>query len=162
MGERGVLRVFLTSSPPFFSHTPGSLRARRYDPAPLKPGEVRLAVDAAGTQFKDVMLAMGMLPGIPGDLGAEVAGTIVEVHPVTAAAFPELKLGLRVAAMCVPPQGGLASHTEAAARFCVPAPAHVSSVDLAASLSVYVTVLYSLRDRARLQPRETVLIHSVR
>ncbi len=122
---------------------------------------MRLAVDATGIQFKDVMLAMGMLPGIPGDLGTDVAGTIVEVHPVTAAAFPELKLGLRVAAMCMAPQGGLASHAEAAARFCVPAPAHVSSVDLA-SLSVYVTVLYSLRDRARLQPRETVLIHSVR
>jgi hypothetical protein len=100
----------------------GSLSPRRYEPEPLRPGELRLQVRAAALQFKDVMFALDLLPGVPGEIGTDVVGTIVEMHPATRAAFPDLAVGGRVAACVLAPHGALASHPVAGALFTCAAP----------------------------------------
>ena len=138
----------------------GSIKPRRAVPDPLLPGQVRLRVRAAALQFKDVMLVLGMLPGVPGDIGGEIVGDVVEMHPTSVAAFPRLKLGDRVAGLLIPPHGALASHAVAMAVNCAPAPPNLDDARVAGGLCAWATVLYALRDRARLARGETVLIHS--
>lgn len=46
--------------------------------APLAAGQVRVRVRAAGVNFRDVLVGLGMYPGEP-VLGGEVAGVVVEV-----------------------------------------------------------------------------------
>ncbi|NGO73792.1 polyketide synthase dehydratase domain-containing protein, partial [Streptomyces boncukensis] len=45
---------------------------------PLEPGQVRIAVRAAGVNFRDVLVGLGMAPGQTG-LGSEGAGVVLEV-----------------------------------------------------------------------------------
>ncbi|MGZ2839677.1 alcohol dehydrogenase catalytic domain-containing protein, partial [Pseudomonas aeruginosa] len=49
--------------------------------APLRAGQVRVAVTAVGVNFRDVMAALGMYPGQAPVLGAEGAGVVVETGP---------------------------------------------------------------------------------
>ncbi|MCL7430531.1 polyketide synthase dehydratase domain-containing protein, partial [Streptomyces sp. YS415] len=46
--------------------------------APLEPGQIRIAVRAAGVNFRDVLMSLGMYPGRP-VLGSEAAGVVLEV-----------------------------------------------------------------------------------
>ncbi|MGW0917289.1 polyketide synthase dehydratase domain-containing protein, partial [Streptomyces sp. NPDC002784] len=48
--------------------------------APLEPGRIRIAVRAAGVNFRDVLMSLGMYPGRP-VLGSEAAGVVLEVGP---------------------------------------------------------------------------------
>ncbi|WP_431784950.1 polyketide synthase dehydratase domain-containing protein, partial [Streptomyces chumphonensis] len=48
--------------------------------APLAEGEVRIEVRAAGVNFRDVLMSLGMYPGEP-LLGSEAAGVVLEVGP---------------------------------------------------------------------------------
>ena len=47
---------------------------------PLTPSEVRIAVRAAGLNFRDVLIALGMYPGMA-QIGGEGAGVVLEVGP---------------------------------------------------------------------------------
>uniref|UniRef100_UPI00104132D5 type I polyketide synthase n=1 Tax=Actinomadura fibrosa TaxID=111802 RepID=UPI00104132D5 len=47
---------------------------------PLGAGQVRIGVRAAGVNFRDVMISLGLVPG-HGDIGTEGAGVVVEVGP---------------------------------------------------------------------------------
>jgi hypothetical protein len=49
--------------------------------APLAHGQVRVAVHAAGLNFRDVLDTLGMYPGDAGPLGCEGAGIVTEVGP---------------------------------------------------------------------------------
>ncbi|WP_431784949.1 acyltransferase domain-containing protein, partial [Streptomyces chumphonensis] len=48
--------------------------------APLAEGEVRIEVRAAGVNFRDVLISLGMYPGAA-QIGSEVAGVVTEVGP---------------------------------------------------------------------------------
>ena len=50
---------------------------------PLKPGEVRVAIHAAGINFPDILMAAGeyqLKPPLPFTPGMEAAGEVVEVN----------------------------------------------------------------------------------
>ena len=47
--------------------------------APLGAGQVRVAVRAAGVNFRDVLIALGMYPDGEAVMGSEGAGVVVEV-----------------------------------------------------------------------------------
>src|ERR1700678_2347054 len=49
-------------------------------PAELATGEVRVAVRAAGLNFRDVLMSLGMYPG-GGLIGSEIAGVVTETGP---------------------------------------------------------------------------------
>src|SRR6202035_4269249 len=47
---------------------------------PLRSGEIRVGLRAAGVNFKDVLIALGMYPG-DAAIGNEGAGIVLEVGP---------------------------------------------------------------------------------
>ena len=73
------------------------------------PGEVEIAVEATGLNFKDVLNALGMYPGDPGPLGGECAGRVVAVG----AGVTHLRPGDAVLAVAA---GSFASHVMASAE----------------------------------------------
>src|SRR5258708_33228930 len=61
---------------------PESLRLESFASVPLKPGEVRVAVRAAGINFPDILMAAGeyqLKPPLPFTPGVEAAGDVIEV-----------------------------------------------------------------------------------
>jgi len=71
--------------------TRGTLENLSFVPAPaaeeLEPGQIRVAVRAAGLNFRDVLIALGVYPGAA-VMGAEGAGVVIEVGPGVADLAP--------------------------------------------------------------------------
>ncbi|WXH42658.1 type I polyketide synthase [Streptomyces netropsis] len=120
--------------------------------APLAPGQVRVAVRAAGLNFRDVVMALGMVPDRRA-LGGEVAGVVTEVGPdVTGLAPGDRVFGL--AAACLGPVA-VADH-----RTLAPIPRGWSFTQAASVPVVFLTAYYGLVDLAGVRPGETVLVHA--
>ncbi len=126
------------------------------DPEP-DTGEVRIAVEAAGINFADIMARMGTypdLPGIPIVVGYEVAGRIDAVGP----GVDEARVGQDVLAMCR--FGGYSS------AVCVPQtqvfsrPSGMDARTGAALPVTYLTAWQLIVAMGGLSKGETVLIHS--
>jgi len=130
------------------------------DPEP-GPGEVLVEVHAVGVSFPDLLLSKGryqLRPEPPFTLGVDVAGTVVSSGPTdgpTDAPTPEP--GTRVAA--VVPYGGAAELAVVPASAVLPLPERLSYAEGAALPMNYLTALFALRQRGRVRPGETVLVH---
>ncbi|WP_435593864.1 SDR family NAD(P)-dependent oxidoreductase, partial [Nocardia sp. bgisy118] len=119
---------------------------------PLKEGQVRLAVHAAGINFRDIMIALDVVAGLQG-IGGEAAGMVLEVGPGVA----DLAVGDRVMGFC---GGSFGPVAVADHRLLVKMP-EGWRFDKAASIPIaYVTAYYGLVDLAEVQPGESVLIHA--
>src|ERR1700751_1030120 len=62
---------------------PGRLRLESVASKPLAPGQVRVAIRAAGINFPDILMAAGeyqLKPELPFTRGMEAAGNVVEVN----------------------------------------------------------------------------------
>lgn len=119
------------------------------------PGEVLIAVAAAGVNRPDLAQRMGRYPPPPGapDIpGLEVAGIIVQVGADVA----EWQVGDRVCALLA--GGGYAEYAAAPAGQCLPMPANLSFVQAAALPETYFTVWLNVFQRAALQPGESLLV----
>ena len=92
------------------SRSTASQRPRRPRAARRGPGEVEIAVEATGLNFKDVLNALGMYPGDPGPLGGECAGHVVAP---SAPASTHVRPGDAVLAVA---GGSFASHVVATRR----------------------------------------------
>ncbi|XXS68128.1 SDR family NAD(P)-dependent oxidoreductase [Sorangium sp. So ce131] len=130
-----------------------SFVASSHGSAPLASGQVRIAVRAAGLNFRDVLNALGMYPGDAGPLGLEGAGVITEVGPDVQGLLP----GDRVMGMFPRSIGPLAV---ADARMVIRMPEGWSFAQGAATPSAFVTAYYALVELARLQPGERLLVHA--
>lgn len=128
----------------------------RREPHP-GPGEVRIAVAAAGVNFADVLARVGLYPDAPRPpcvLGYEVAGAVDAVGE----GVGDAELGRRVIANT--PFGGYAE------KVVVPAPAPLALPDAlsfaqGAAIPVnYSTAWAALVRYGNVQPGERVLIHS--
>ncbi len=119
------------------------------------PRQVRLRIKAAGVNFPDVLIIQKkyqMQPPLPFTPGAEVAGIVEAVG----AEVETLKVGTAVAAVCG--IGGFAQACNIDATQCLPLPPG-TPMDLAASFGLaYGTSWHAVRDRAALQPGETLLV----
>jgi NADPH:quinone reductase-like Zn-dependent oxidoreductase/acyl carrier protein len=121
--------------------------------APLTDGQVRIAVHAAGLNFRDVLDVLGMYPGDAGPLGGEAAGVVTEIGPgVTHVAVGDRVMGLT--------SGAFAPLSIADARALVRIPAGLSFVEAASIPATFLTAFYALVDLARLQPGERILVHA--
>ncbi len=121
--------------------------------APLEPGQVRIAVRAAGLNFRDVLNTLGMYPGGAEFLGSEAAGVVVEVGPGVTRLAP----GDRVMGMVA---GGFGPLAVADHRVLVRMPHDWTFAQAAATPVVFLTAYYALRDLAGLTPGESVLVHA--
>ncbi|AKZ58672.1 type I polyketide synthase [Streptomyces ambofaciens ATCC 23877] len=120
--------------------------------APLEPGQVRVAVRAAGVNFRDALIALGMYPG-EAEMGTEGAGTVVEVGPgVTGVAVGDRVLGLW--------DGGLGPLCVADHRLLAPVPDGWSYAQAASVPAVFLSAYYGLVTLAGLRPGERVLVHA--
>src|SRR5262249_59818109 len=62
---------------------PGRLRLETFASKPLAPGQVRVAIRAAGINFPDILMAAGeyqLKPELPFTPGMEAAGDVIEVN----------------------------------------------------------------------------------
>ncbi len=119
---------------------------------PLAAGEVRIGVRAAGLNFRDVLIALGMYPG-EAPLGSEAAGVVLEVG----SAVDDLAVGDRVLGLMADPFGPVAVTDRAmVARM----PAGWSFAQAASVPVVFLTAYYGLVDLAGLKPGERVLVHA--
>nr|WLD30102.1 GomE [Streptomyces rubellomurinus] len=162
-GER-VLAPRLTAAPAPAADEPwhlsvtrkGSLDGVEVTPStarrPLAAGEVRIAVRAAGVNFRDVLIALGVYPDdVP--LGAEAAGTVLEVGTDVT----DLAPGDRVFGIV----GGSFGPVAVADRALLARIPDGWSFTEAASVPVaYATAYYGLVDLAGLRAGERVLVHA--
>ena len=125
------------------------------DPRP-GPGTVRVRVDAAGVNFADVMIRIGLYPDAP-DLplvpGYEVAGVIDAVGE----GVPEARDGERVMAFCT--FGGYTDVVCVPSRHAYRLPEALSIPEGAALPVNYLTAYQMLEVMAPPSADETVLIH---
>src|SRR5882757_4488347 len=69
---------------------PEKLRLETFVAAPLAPGQVRVAIRAAGINFPDILMAAGeyqLKPPLPFTPGVEAAGDVVEANDADGATF---------------------------------------------------------------------------
>ena len=134
---------------------PGVLDVREA-PTPVPgPGDVRIAVRAAGVNFADVMARQGLYPDAPRPPivpGYEVAGVVDAVG----AGVTRVREGDRVVALTR--FGGYATSAVAPEGFAFRSPATLSDVEAAALPVNYLTALLALYRLADISPGETVLI----
>ncbi|RDG38097.1 type I polyketide synthase, partial [Streptomyces corynorhini] len=120
---------------------------------PLAEGEIRLAVRAAGVNFRDVLNALGMYPGPARDFGLEGAGVITETGP----GITHLAVGDRVMGMFPSAYGPLAV---ADARTVARVPDGWSFAQAATVPIVFLTAYYALVDLGAVDPGDRVLVHA--
>lgn len=121
----------------------------------IKPGHVVIDVEAAGVNFPDGLLVQGlyqMQPPFPFIPGNEVAGTIAEV----ADDVPFLKPGMRVIGLGT--LGGYAEKALIPAMQVMPLPNEIPSDEAAALVTAHATAHHALKQRAKLQPGETLVV----
>ncbi|SDX33232.1 NADPH2:quinone reductase [Geodermatophilus africanus] len=124
-------------------------------PEPDADGGVLVDVHVAGVTFPEVLLSRGQYqvkPELPFVPGSEVAGTVRSAPEGSG-----LQPGQRVAAF--PGFGGFAEVAAADPGFVFPLPDGVTFEQGAALPMNYLTMLFALRRRGRLQEGETVLVH---
>ncbi|MEU1807265.1 SDR family NAD(P)-dependent oxidoreductase, partial [Streptomyces sp. NPDC019937] len=119
---------------------------------PLGAGRVRVAVHAAGINFRDALISLGMVPGQTG-LGGEGAGVVVAVGP----GVTQVAVGDRVMGVFDRAFGPLAVTD---ARMVAPIPAGWSVRQAAAVPVVFLTAWYGLVELGGLRGGESVLIHA--
>jgi NADPH2:quinone reductase len=120
-----------------------------------RPGEIVVAVRAAGVNFVDALLVQGLYqikPPLPFTPGGEIAGEVVELG----SGVETVALGDRVTVTC-----GFGGFVE---RLAVPAglarrlPQRLSFGQGAALVQSYATALFALTRRVTVRPEEWVLV----
>jgi putative PIG3 family NAD(P)H quinone oxidoreductase len=118
-----------------------------------KPGEILIAVRAAGVNRPDLMQRMGRYPpppGAPETLGLEVAGEVVQ-------AAGRWKEGDRVCALLG--GGGYAEYAACDARHALPIPDGLEFAEAAALPETVFTVYANAFEHGALKAGETLLVH---
>ncbi|MEV7776630.1 acyltransferase domain-containing protein, partial [Kitasatospora sp. NPDC086791] len=123
-----------------------------YEQAPPGPREVRVAVRAAGLNFRDVLIALGVYPD-PALLGSEGAGVVTEVG----AEVTGLRPGDRVAGLL---PGAFGRVAVADHRVLVRIPDEWTFTQAATVPIAFMTAWYGLRDLGGLKAGDRVLIHA--
>ncbi|OPF73137.1 polyketide synthase, partial [Streptomyces antioxidans] len=125
---------------------------------PLREGQVRIDVHAAGVNFRDALMVLGMYPGDAVFGGSEGAGVVREVGlGVPGSGGAGLAVGDQVMGLF---EGAFGPLAVADARTVVPIPEGWSFRQAAAAPVVFLTAWYGLVELGGLRPGERVLIHA--
>jgi NADPH2:quinone reductase len=134
---------------------PENLRLEDFASAPLVPGQVRVAIRAAGINFPDILMAAGeyqLKPELPFTPGMEAAGDVVEVSGVQGVA-----VGDRVIVKMR--HGAYADEVVVTPAQLTPLPKAFDYAEGATFLAAHGTAYHGLIDRGQLQPGEVLLVH---
>ncbi|WP_428977512.1 SDR family NAD(P)-dependent oxidoreductase [Mycobacterium avium] len=127
------------------------LAVQEHPAAESAPGQVRVRVAAAGVNFRDVLVALGMYPGAA-QLGAEGAGVVTEVGAgVTDVAVGDAVMGIF---------GLVGSEAAVDRRLVTRVPPGWSMVQAAGIPVVFLTAYYGLSVLAGLRAGQRVLVHA--
>lgn len=135
--------------------SPDTLRIQEIpDPIP-GPNQVLIGVEACGVNFPDVLIIQNKYqfkPTLPFSPGGEVAGKVVSLgEEVTG-----FQIGQPVLALCG--WGGFAEKVAVDANRVFALPPGLPPKIAATTLYTYGTSYHALKDRANLQPSETLLV----
>ncbi|WP_313553680.1 NADPH:quinone oxidoreductase family protein [Stutzerimonas nitrititolerans] len=125
------------------------------DSPQIKKGEVLLDVHAAGVNFPDTLIIEGKYqfkPPFPFSPGGEAAGMVAAVGEK----ISHLKVGDRV--MALTGWGSFAEQVAVSGQNVLPIPAEMDFTTAAAFSMTYGTSMHALKQRANLQPGETLLV----
>jgi putative PIG3 family NAD(P)H quinone oxidoreductase len=117
------------------------------------PGEILIAVKAAGVNRPDILQRLGGYPpppGAPATLGLEVAGEVVE-------AAGRWKVGDRVCALLG--GGGYAQYAVCDARHALPVPKGLDYIEAAGLPETVFTVYANVFEHGALKAGETFMVH---
>ncbi|KAH8166023.1 hypothetical protein CIB48_g2204 [Xylaria polymorpha] len=138
----------------------GSLKSVRWVERPLLDNlmgeEVYIDIRAVGMNFKDTLIAMGIVngPKEAGDgFGVECSGVVRAIGPDVT----DFTVGQRVMAIT---QDAYATTTKTTSSLCIKMPDDLSFEEGASMPCVYPTVIHGLVNLARLDKGQSVLIHS--
>ena len=123
------------------------------DPVP-GPGQVLIRAEASGVNYPDGLTVQGLYqakPDRPFVPGSEVAGEIVALGE----GVSRFKVGDRVVTYC---SGGYAELALGAERTCFALPDGMDAADACAMIIAWGTSHHALKQRANLQPGETLVI----
>ncbi|WP_326638679.1 SDR family NAD(P)-dependent oxidoreductase [Streptosporangium sp. NBC_01755] len=142
------------------SRAKGSLDALELIPypetaEPLGAGQVRVAVHAAGVNFRDLLdglNALGWFQDKVGLMGGEAAGVVLEVGPEV----DDLRPGDRVVCLTEGAFGPVVTSAQVLAKI----PDGVSFEQAATILVTFLTAYYGLMDLAGLREGERLLVHA--
>ena len=142
--------------------TPGTLENLALVPAPeadapLADGQVRIAMRAAGVNFRDVLMTLGLLPKTEHwrTIGFEGAGIVVETGPEVTTLVP----GDRVMGL-VNVTSAFAPVAVADQRVLAKIPCGWSYEQAASVPAVFLTAYFALVDLADLRMGEAILVHA--
>jgi len=135
---------------------PGLIENLQWKSAPRRcpgPDEVEIRVRAAGLNFRDVLVALGLYPGSAVSLGGECSGTVERVGAEVRQWHP----GDEVIAFA---PGNFGTFATVGSAYVMRKPGHLTWVAAATIPVAYLTAAYGLIELARLKPGERVLIHA--
>jgi len=134
---------------------PERLRLETFAPAQLAPGQVRVAIHAAGINFPDILMAAGeyqLKPELPFTPGVEAAGEVIEVDGVAGIA-----VGDRVIVKMR--HGTYAYEAVVAPSQLTPLPSTFDYAEGATFLAAHGTAYHALIDRGQVRAGEVLLVH---
>jgi NADPH2:quinone reductase len=134
---------------------PESLRLETFASVPLRPGEVRVAIRAAGINFPDILMAAGeyqLKPPLPFTPGVEAAGEVTEVYDAAGVVVGD-KVILKLR------HGAYADEAVVPPSQLTPLPAAFDYAEGATFLAGHGTAYHALIDRGQLLAGEVLLVH---
>jgi len=135
---------------------PERLRLETFASAVLNPGEMRVAIRAAGINFPDILMAAGeyqLKPELPFTPGMEAAGEVIEVDR----AAEGIAIGDRVIVKMR--HGAYADEAVVAPMQAIPLPSTFDFAEGATFLAAHGTAYHALIDRGQLKSGEVLLVH---
>ncbi len=134
---------------------PSSLVFEEIDNLKPKAKEVLVAVKACGLNFPDTLIIQGLYqfkPDLPFTPGSDVSGVVKAVGE----GVTHLKVGQEVFGFVA--HGALAEEVLVPANACFPKPPQMDFPTAASFLMAYGTSYHALKDRAKLEEGETLLV----
>lgn len=135
---------------------PESLRLETIAPVRLAPGEVRVAIRAAGINFPDILMVAGeyqLKPELPFTPGMEAAGDVTEVDDAAHGIARGDKVIVKLR------HGGYADEVAVTLAQLTPLPSTFDYAEGATFLAAHGTAYHALIDRGALRPGEVLLVH---
>jgi NADPH2:quinone reductase len=135
---------------------PERLRLEDQPFRPLQEAEVRVAIQAAGINFPDILMAAGeyqLKPELPFTPGVEAAGDVIEIGEGVAEVAPGQRVIVKMR------HGAYADEAVVQPAQLVALPSAFDYAEGATFLAGHGTAYHALIDRGRLGPGEVLLVH---